>query len=438
MPGNPYIINIENQSFACSKYEKITFDVPVERTAAKITVLKLSGVEKEPVYVITQKEKSQIIAAMQRGKAARCWGNDAIYFEFFVECKLKYEDCRDMQDYDTDDNVYDDPLRRRYSLKYGLLYDIAEGGRASKRVFVSPLETVIRQFTEQKQRVEEAMRLKREKIRADFNAAGLLAQSSLPPRQKLEEIERVKAFCRKTLPELDNRDFHIVDLSGRCPDLDAGQCETFARNWSKLLSACSILRSGIQGEDKVAEVLTLVDDKLCFLRNYRWGCEHDFVVLTPYGIFTLEVKTLRGDYILTETGMLKSRSDPKAKGKDVVFQSKKHVETLRRNLKGCPAFHSGIPLRPVICSGEGDFTIRNQFPDIPVCYYNTIDRVLLPEPAPEPVLTENEIETLREFLLEHQEDEWKYDLFAPQGELDSREAFLDSFAAVAAAVQCFS
>ncbi len=273
-------------------------------------------------------------------------------------------------------------------------------------------------------------------IEEDFEQKGLLNKAALSTRDKCEEYEQVRKLCIEYLPELGQKEFRLEEFWERYQDcIDAAQFKIFSENWNRLYISWRGLKRGINGEEKVAEVLSLYDDRLCFLKNYAWGYEHDFIVLAPSGIFTIEVKTLRGDYVLTETGILKSVSCPNEKGIDVVLQSKKHLESLRRKLKACPLFHEDIPIQEIVCSGEGNFTIENKFPAMPVCYYNTLDSVIFSASMNCAALNQETIEGLRDFLLQHQEAKCTYDLFYPRGELDSREAFIHSFIAVAAGIK---
>lgn len=270
-----------------------------------------------------------------------------------------------------------------------------------------------------------------------FDQEGFLRQASLPTREKLDEFKRVRDFCLGYIPELSDRDYRIESIPTMYPDyIEPAQCERFAKNWVKMSASYFGLLRGVQGEEKVAEVLELYDDRLSILQNYRWGYEHDFIVLAPTGIFTVEVKTLRGNYTLTETGILKENGSQGDKWYDVALQSKKHVETIRRKLAGCAAFNSRIPLQQIICSAEPACTIKDEYHLLPVCYKNTIDQILLPSDGQPEVLTKKDIAEIRGFLEAHQEEERRYALFAPNGEIDSREVFLQSFASVAGIVIC--
>lgn len=285
----------------------------------------------------------------------------------------------------------------------------------------------------QKARIEDC-RQNASTVLTQFEQEGLLQDRSLPIQEKLHELKRVRDFCIRYIPDLAEKDFqiknHPVMQQGY---IESAACESFAKDWSKISAAYFSLLRGIQGESKVAEVLRLFDDRLCFLQNYRWGHEHDFIVLAPTGIFTVEVKTLRGNYTLTETGILRDSANPSGRWFDVALQSKKHIETLRRKLSECSSFDATIPLQQIICSAEPTCTIKDEYHFIPVCYYNTLDQILLPAGDSKEVLSRKAMEEILSFLKSHQEEEHSYALLGPDGEVDDRESFIKNFSSVAGA-----
>lgn len=268
-------------------------------------------------------------------------------------------------------------------------------------------------------------------ITADFYERNLLSTSSLTNSEKLAEYSAVQEFCSKYIPALTERGFKIESIYEDYPDyISEDAIYAFKENWVRLSRSFSALSRGASGEEKVYEVLSLFDDRIRILREYVWDHEHDFIIISPYGISTIEVKNLHGDYLLTETGILKCLSSEKVKPKDVALQSKKHLETLRRNLSGCPAFSPNVPLQEIICSAEANFTIKDEYHYIPVCYYNTVDKILLPEGGKE-ILSTKAMDEIQRYLLENKRETFKFDVFLPRGEIDSREAFIKNFAEVA-------
>lgn len=279
----------------------------------------------------------------------------------------------------------------------------------------------------------------RVEIKTDFYKSGLLCQTSLSNSEKLKAYSDIRDFCCKYIPVLAERGFKIETLHADYSDyISADACNAFKENWIRVSRSYSVLSRGASGEEKVYEVLRLFDDRIRILKSYvsesidyrSKRYEHDFIVITPYGISTIEVKNLRGNYVLTETGVLKCLSSDKVQPKDVALQSKKHLETLRRNLNGCSAFSANVPLQEIICSAESNFTIRDNYHYIPVCYYNTVDKALLPE-AGKVVLSEEDMDEIQKYLLDNKREAFRFDVFLPRGEIDGRELFIESFADVA-------
>lgn len=269
------------------------------------------------------------------------------------------------------------------------------------------------------------------KITSEFYEKNLLSNPLLSNREKLKAYSNILDFCRKYIPLLAERGFALETLYSEYSEfISETMCNAFKENWIRLNRSYSVLSRGANGEEKVYEVLRLFDDRIHILKDYVWGHEHDFVVITPYGISTIEVKNLRGDYVLTETGILKCLSSRKVKPKDVALQSKKHLETLRRNLSGCSAFSANIPMQEIICSAESNFTIRDDYHYIPVCYYNTVDKALFPENM-KPVLNEKSMDLIEKYLLDNRGEAFKFEVFLPRGEIDNRDDFIKCFADIA-------
>ena len=276
------------------------------------------------------------------------------------------------------------------------------------------------------ERIEDISR----QVDNSFCEQKLLQVSELSAKDKVEEYGRLRKFCYSYIPELRNKQAEIAsEFTQEFQEyVDISMCRIFDCNWAALSKAFFTLRRGIHGEDKVEEVLSLYDDRICFIRDYTWFYEHDFVVFAPSGIYTIEVKMLSSDYVLTETGVLKPLKDCNKMTMNVVLQSRKHVETLRKGLKECAAFTSEIPITEIICCADEKHIIKNEFPDIDVCYCNTLNKFIFPNNV-ESKLTAEKMAELKDFLLQRGEkNPHIYAVFGDQGDLPSKEEFVQSFA----------
>lgn len=265
----------------------------------------------------------------------------------------------------------------------------------------------------------------------NFENTQLLTHPKLTRTQKMNEYAKVLDFCYSYLPALKTVGSHverILPMYATEPLLTA--CSDFSKSWRNILGSHRGLQQGAEGEYRVAKLLNLYDEQLVYISDYTWNVEHDFIVLAPSGIYTIEVKNLSGNYELSAAGILKCISKPYKRSFDVAFQSKKHAESLRRNLKSCPAYHSEIPIKHIICSANQDFTInKNDYPYIPVCYTNTLDNHILFSDLPT-VMSMDTMNEIKAFLLAHQQPPFTFDVFGPRGELESRDTFINSFASL--------
>ena len=418
------------------EYEQITF----------MTSFQGVYTEETRIYFITESDYNILYKALETGKEYKSYYSSAKKSSSYYsseEKERKYEDAQ----YSCFNeacaaffNTYTGTDIVTYFVKQDLCNDCID--MKSTIYKVSLIGNIERQFEEQhdlhcKQVEEEKVKIKtlyHERIVKDFKDINAFEKSKVTNNEKLEIYEKIRELCIKYITELDDRKYDINNLLKQYSGCFSEESfVVFKDNWSRMIRSYAALKRGLRGEEKVAEVLKLFDDRLIILPNYVWGYEHDFVVVTPYGIFTIEVKTLKGNYILTETGILKQIGENNNISIDVALQSKKHIESLRRNLKGCSILNENIPLQEVICSAEPEFTIKNEYHYVPVCYYNTIDKELLPSNG-ETVLTKEEMQEIARYLLDHQEETFLYDLFLPQGEIDSEESFIKSFAEVASGI----
>lgn len=275
-------------------------------------------------------------------------------------------------------------------------------------------------------------------IETEFNSRHLLTKDSLSLENKLKEFIKVRDFCLEFLPQLKSKNFTYDEYIGNYSYLiNEKDYQRFENDWISINKSIFALERGIKGEDLVEKMLNIMNDRLCFLRNYQLGCEHDFIVFCENGIFTMEVKNFSGDHIIKETGLMINKSNNMHEY-NVAEQSIIHIETLRKNLIKCPDFNKNIPIREVICSADDRYTLESNFPEILVCYPTTIRNILFSKQFNkdnEYKLTVKEIKNIKKFLLENQEPHHTFDLFKPRGEISCRTEFINNFSMIVAAIQ---
>lgn len=474
-----YLVRANNRVIHCRPYEEIALRVPVEPAEKpynsywerlwncidedpdrevhyrKITVLCTKDVQDEnKLFFVTEKDKAIMQAAMECG--ASCVNNNLLKVTNYRRaCYKLFTENRYHDYYYSHYDVFDE---EEFTDEFKVLYGCFK--RRSYLIAVKSLSDIQKQFTDQdlkEEQKKQAEKLKQEekigyqradrellrqrllqqiqeskkrhasKIIEEFYRLNLLSKPTLTNDEKIKEYAAVREFCINHMPVLDDKTFDLGILPTDYPDYINKTCfDTFISNWRNVNRSYKTLVRGARGEAKVLEVLRLYDDRIHILPGYTWDCEHDFVVISPFGIFTVEVKNLWGEYVITETGWLKPISNQTTKPKDVALQSKRHIETLRRNLRNCGAFSDDIPMFEIICSAEPSFSITDEYGYIPVCNYNTLDKILLPLGG-KVVLSEEQMLEIKNYLVEH----WMPPFTFPCGDFDSRDSFIRTFADIA-------
>lgn len=277
-------------------------------------------------------------------------------------------------------------------------------------------------------------------VRRRFEAEGVLTEQYLTNEEKRAQYDKVRKICLDYLPELTDRQWDISSLWSRYPyHITRQNCESFKRDWWRMNRSYFTLSKGAKGERKVSEVLGYYVDshRIRVIENYVGsGCEHDFIVITPQGaIFTIEVKSVAGDCILTETGYLKRPDREDGRAKDIVFQSLRHANILRKQLKDCPVFSEAQPpaIKEILCFADSVEPVDDRYHGITVAYPTTLKAALgldaAKEDAPtQHTFTEEEMDEIERCLRGHQRSNYKYPVFGTHGEIADREAFLHTFA----------
>lgn len=158
--------------------------------------------------------------------------------------------------------------------------------------------------------------------------------------------------------------------------------------------------AGYIGEKKLYEATKIIGNKIKILRNIRLKVdelevEHDMIIIAPTGIFTIEVKNLKGDYIIDEKGIMRSETDKRKKQYNVVDQSRRHIHNLNRFLGKISSYNFNI--YSIIVWANDNARLKNNFRYIPVCFCNTLEYEIFSRKY-KPVYSEKEVEYIYEIL----------------------------------------
>lgn len=192
---------------------------------------------------------------------------------------------------------------------------------------------------------------------------------------------------------------------------DLPSAERFARNMSYVKNTRNIIASGLKGEREAYEAISLMCEDKRILRNIQtpaynsdYSVEHDMIVITPKGIFSVEVKNIHSHYAeITEQGMLVSKhADNKVRTHDnVVQQSRRHYASIKSVLKGTKyeftRITSVLLFSNDMCNVENKFNKELSKNYINICYRNNAESVLV-SPMDKTVLTTDEINEIADML----------------------------------------
>ncbi|MBA2213612.1 nuclease-related domain-containing protein [Sellimonas intestinalis] len=174
--------------------------------------------------------------------------------------------------------------------------------------------------------------------------------------------------------------------------------ESFLHNNIQKLE--KIYEAGYIGEKKLYEATEILGDKIKILRNIRLKVddlevEHDMIIIAPTGIFTIEVKNLKGNYIIDEKGIMKNVTDRRKKIYNVVDQSRRHIHNLERFFSRISSYKFNI-YSIIVWANDND-RIKNKFKYIPVCYCNTLEYEIFSHKY-KSVYSEKEVEYIYDIL----------------------------------------
>lgn len=154
--------------------------------------------------------------------------------------------------------------------------------------------------------------------------------------------------------------------------------EEFRQQTQSIRDASRGLEFGQKGEEKAAEAIKLLGNKVLSLQNLRLkyqklDIEHDLVIIAPTGIFSVEVKNKKHNGTITEKGILKSGSH----SENLIEQIRRHTNSLNQHLeelyKKQPQMKKKLTVYPIILWANNHSNVKDCFHEVPVCYINRLE-----------------------------------------------------------------
>lgn len=147
--------------------------------------------------------------------------------------------------------------------------------------------------------------------------------------------------------------------------------------FSEMEKNISILDSGIQGEERLYNRLKILGDRVRILRNSSYAIddfvvEHDMIIISRNGIFTVEIKNWKQDSIINERGILMNKYGQKT---NIAEQTMRHVHNLEQTLYSMTKVNYNV--YPIIAWVNEDSKLDNCFQNLTVCNYNNIEFEIL-------------------------------------------------------------
>ncbi len=191
--------------------------------------------------------------------------------------------------------------------------------------------------------------------------------------------------------------------------------EEFLRQTRSIRDASRGLEFGQRGEEKAAEAVKLLGNKVISLQNLRLkhnklDIEHDLVIIAPTGIFSVEVKNKRHNGTITEKGILKSGSH----SENLIEQIRRHTNSLNQHLeeiyKKQPQMKKKLAVYPIILWANDHSNVKDHFREVPVCYINRLEYEILKKDKYKAHLSRSEMEELCARLKKRRQKNREYPL----------------------------
>lgn len=193
---------------------------------------------------------------------------------------------------------------------------------------------------------------------------------------------------------------HFEALASEYGVKDTPEYDRLAHNMSYLGFTIASFKKGRTGEQKAMRALRVMtfDDGVEILQNIGLRdetseTEIDAVVITPYGVFMIEVKNFSGDCIITERGILK-----RADGSGAAYDLGGKMLDKEFLLRSCLGDLAKVPYHGILLFADDNAKLQDRYGQIPVSYCNTVNEDIRSFNHGE-MLTEDQITEIRNRLL---------------------------------------
>lgn len=199
--------------------------------------------------------------------------------------------------------------------------------------------------------------------------------------------------------------------------------ETFQKQTRSVQDASRGLEFGQKGENRAAEAMALLGNKVISLQNLRLkynnlDIEHDLVIIAPTGIFSVEVKNKRHNGIISEKGILKSGTH----SENLIEQIRRHTNSLSRYLeeiyKKQPQMKKKLKVYPIILWANDRSNVKDHFREVPVCYINRLEYEIFKNDKYSANLSRKEMEDICSRLKKRKQQNRLYPLCVDKNYLD--------------------
>lgn len=219
-----------------------------------------------------------------------------------------------------------------------------------------------------------------------FAESNLLAKDKMSNRDVVYQLKEVKGLTdlilsRDTGYTLDTLQEYMynLDLKFSHKEFDRiredmqGAYTFFCNCVSEINKNISILEPGVYGEDILYNRLKILGNKVRILRNVKYTVapdftvEHDMVIISPVGIFSLEIKNWKQDACIDEKGFLVTNEHKM----NLVEQVMRHIHNLEQVLEQETSITYNV--YPIVVWVNQNAKIKNKFPQMIVCNYNNVE-----------------------------------------------------------------